>query len=113
MTELTIPDDGAPTRTPAFEARLKKRYARERRFRIAALGSILGSIAVLVFLLVTMTMNGIGGFQRTSLTVPVDFTAVGLAIPPDSESPAAVVRALEGQGIAEVVRFGAEQALGE
>ena len=52
------------TRTPAFEARLKKRYAAERRFRLAGLGAILFSVAVLAFLLVTMTINGIGGFQR-------------------------------------------------
>ena len=55
----------APTRTPAFEARLKKRYASERRFRALGLSAILFSIAVLVFLLGTMTFNGIGGFQRT------------------------------------------------
>ena len=30
--------DLAPTRTPVFEARLKKRYAAERRFRLAGLG---------------------------------------------------------------------------
>mgnify|MGYP001189688159 CR=1 FL=1 len=49
----------APTRTPAFEARLKKRYASERRFRALGLSAILFSIAVLVFLLGTMTFNGI------------------------------------------------------
>ena len=54
----------APTRTPEFEARLKKRYASERRFRALGLGAIVFSVAVLVFLLGTMTFNGIGGFQR-------------------------------------------------
>ena len=68
----------ALTRTPAFEARLRKRYAAERRFRLVGLAAILFSVAVLVFLLVTMTINGIGGFQRATLKVPVDFTAVGL-----------------------------------
>jgi len=62
----------SPTRTAAFEARLKKRYAAERRFKAAGLGAILFSVAVLLFLLVTMTMNGIGGFTRTELEVPVD-----------------------------------------
>ena len=32
--------DLAPTRTPAFEARLRKRYAAERRFRLAAEGKL-------------------------------------------------------------------------
>ena len=77
--------DVDPTRTPAFEARLRKRYAAERRFKVAGLGAILLSLAVLVFLLVTMTMNGVAGFQRASMKVPVDFGAVGLALPPGIE----------------------------
>ena len=105
--------DLAPTRTPAFEARLRKRYAAERRFRLAGLAAILFSIAVLVFLLITMTVNGIGGFQRATFKVPVDFSAVGLTMPPGSLDRAAGVRALEGQGLPDVVRFSAEQALGE
>ena len=105
--------DLAPTRTPAFEARLGKRYAAERRFRLAGLAAILFSIAVLVFLLITMTVNGIGGFQRATFKVPVDFSAVGLTMPPGSLDRAAGVRALEGQGLPDVVRFSAEQALGE
>lgn len=51
----------APTRTVAFEARLKKRYAAERRFRLAGLGAVLFSLAVLVILLFNMAFNGIGG----------------------------------------------------
>ena len=70
----------APTRTPAFEARLRKRYAAERRFRLAGLAAILFSIAVLVFLLMTMLINGVGGFQRATLTIPVDFTVASLTV---------------------------------
>ena len=105
--------DLAPTRTPAFEARLRKRYAAERRFRLAGLAAILFSIDVLVFLLITMTVNGIGGFHRATFNVTVDFSAVGLTMPPGSLDRAAGVRALEGQGLPDVVRFSAEQALGE
>jgi phosphate transport system permease protein len=100
------------TRTPAFEARLRKRYAAERRFRLAGLGAILFSVAVLVFLLVTMLFNGIGGFQRATLTVPVDFTVASLSAPANV-GEAAAIRSLEAQGLPEVVRFGAEKALGE
>ncbi len=102
----------APTRTPAFEARLKKRYAAERRFRLAGLGAILFSVAVLVFLLATMLVNGIGGFQRATLTVPVDFTVASLSAPSDGDAVAAM-RALEAQGLPDVVRFSADKALGE
>ena len=80
----------APTRTPAFEARLKKRYAAERRFRLAGLGAILFSVAVLVFLLVTMAANGIGGFQRATLAVPVDFSVAALSAPAGVAESAAV-----------------------
>lgn len=103
----------APTRTPAFERRLKKRYAAERRFRLAGLGAIILSVAVLAFLLVTMTINGIGGFQRAQMTVPVDFTEVALSVPPDLPDQLAAIRSLEGQRLADVVHFNAERAYGE
>jgi phosphate transport system permease protein len=103
----------SPTRTATFEARLKKRYAAERRFKAAGLGAILFSVAVLLFLLVTMTINGIGGFQRVTLQVPVDFGEVGLTIPAGVSDRATVVRALEGQGLPDLVKFSAERSLGE
>ncbi len=102
----------APTRTPAFEARLKKRYAAERRFRLAGLAAILFSVAMLAILLVSMTINGIGGFQRATLKVPVDFTSVGLTLPQGLPDNAAMVRSLEAQGLPDLVTFNAEQALG-
>jgi len=70
-----------PTRTPAFEARLRKRYAAEKRFRVMGLGAILFSVAVLLFLLVSMTLNGIGGFQRVTVQVPIHFGEVGMVVP--------------------------------
>ncbi|MGB3165977.1 MAG: phosphate ABC transporter permease PstA [Alteraurantiacibacter sp.] len=102
-----------PTRTPAFEGRLKKRYAAERRFKAMGLGAIVFSVAVLVFLLGTMTINGLGGFQRAELQVPIDFPEMGLSVSPSAADEQEVVRALQGQGLAEVVQFSAEQALGE
>ena len=103
----------SPTRTAAFEARLKKRYAAERRFKAAGLGAILFSVAVLVFLLVTMTFNGIGGFTRAELSVPVDFGEAALSLDPSLEGDAAKIRALETQGLPAVIDFYAERALGE
>ena len=102
----------APTRTAAFEARLKKRYAAERRFKAIGLGAILFSVAVLVFLLGTMTLNGIGGFQRVELSVPIDFTEAGLAADPSTMAQPGAVQALEAQGLPEVVEYFATEALG-
>jgi phosphate transport system permease protein len=105
MTEQVL-----PTRTPAFEARLRKRYSAEKRFKLLGLGAILFSVAVLAFLLVTMTMNGIGGFQRTELAVPIDFTNAGIAGNADTLTAPSAMRALEAQGLPAVVQFYAEEA---
>jgi phosphate transport system permease protein len=103
----------APTRSREFEKRLKKRYAAERRFRLVGLGAILFSLAVLVFLLVTMLANGIGGFQRATLKVPVDLAAVELSLPTGPADRDAALRMLESQGLPGVVRTSAERALGK
>ncbi|MGB3378100.1 phosphate ABC transporter permease PstA [Allopontixanthobacter sediminis] len=103
----------APTRTPAFEARLKKRYAAERRFKLAGLGAILFSVAVLAFLLITMTINGIGGFQRAEMNVAIDFTEAGLSGDQTTLSQIGAVQVLEAQGLPATVEYFAEQQLGE
>ncbi|UYH55677.1 phosphate ABC transporter permease PstA [Qipengyuania sp. SS22] len=103
----------APTRTPAFEARLKKRYASEKRFRALGLGAIVFSIAVLVFLLGTMTFNGIGGFQRVEMEVPIDFTQAGIAANPDTMAQSGALASLEAQGLRDVVQYFAAEQLGE
>ena len=102
----------APTRTPAFEARLKQRYASERRFRVIGLSAIVFSLSVLAFLLVSMGYNGIGGFQRAELTVPIDFAESGVAGDASTLSGPTGISALETQGLPDVVAFYAEQALG-
>ncbi|KLI63783.1 phosphate ABC transporter permease PstA [Aurantiacibacter marinus] len=101
-----------PTRTPVFEARLKKRYAAERRFKALGLSAILFSIAVLLFLLVTMTLNGFGGFQRAEMKVSVDFPAMGMSLNPSITDPDAAARSLQGQGLPEFLEFAAEESLG-
>ncbi|WP_397505842.1 phosphate ABC transporter permease PstA [Qipengyuania sp. R86523] len=103
----------APTRTPEFEARLKKRYASERRFRALGLGAIVFSVAVLVFLLGTMTFNGIGGFQRVEMEVPIDFTEAGIAADPAAMDQPGALASLEAQGLRDVVQYFAEEELGE
>ena len=103
----------APTRTPAFEKRLKKRYAAERRFKALGLGAIVFSIAVLIFLLATMTINGIGGFQRVELNVPIDFAEAGIAADPTAMQQPDALQSLEAQGLRDVVQYFAQEELGE
>ncbi|MXO64634.1 phosphate ABC transporter permease PstA [Altericroceibacterium endophyticum] len=109
MTDGHLP----PTRTAAFEARLKKRYAAERRFKLAGLGAILFSITVLAVLLVTMTVNGVGGFQRAELAVPVDFSDTPLALDPSLSRRGDKIQSLERQGLPDIIEANAEKALGK
>jgi phosphate transport system permease protein len=102
----------APTRTPEFEKRLAKRYRKERNFKLMGQGAILFSVAVLVFLLGNMLANGIGGFQRAELAVPIDFPESGITGDEVSLTAPSAVQTLEMQGLPDVVEFYAEEALG-
>jgi phosphate transport system permease protein len=107
------PIGAGPTRTPEFERRLAQRYRSERIFRRLGLGAVVFSMAVLVFLLGTMLVNGIAGFQRAEMPVTIDFAqarvegdAVSLAAP-------TALQTLEMGGLPDVVQFFAEEQLGE
>lgn len=102
-----------PTRTPAFEARLAKRYRAERNFRLLGLSAVVFSVAVLVFLLGNMLVNGIGGFQRAELSVTINFPESGVTGDDVSLTAPSAIQTLEMQGLPEVVTFYAEQNIGE
>ncbi|MEO6151979.1 MAG: phosphate ABC transporter permease PstA [Croceibacterium sp.] len=100
------------TDSAAFQARLKQRYVAERRFRVAGLAAILFSVAVLIVLLVNMTLNGAGGFQRASVMVPVALEQHSFTLPTGEADPASVTATLETQGLPQIVRDNAARALG-
>lgn len=106
-------DNVGPTRTGEFEQRLAKRYRAERNFKRMGQGAILFSVAVLIFLLGNMLLNGIGGFQRAELEVPIDFPESGVTGDEVSLTAPSALQVLELQGLDEVVYFYAEEALGE
>jgi phosphate transport system permease protein len=64
----------------AMNAQLKKRYAAERRFKYVGFAAIATSALFLAFLLISMTANSLGGFQRTNLKLALDFPALGLTV---------------------------------
>ena len=105
-------DAAYSTTTERFQKRLKQRYAAERRFRLLGFAAVASSVLILAFLLVSMTMNGIGGFQRAELRVPVNFAQSGLTIERSRLTDPDAVQALEQAGLATAVSFAAEQALG-
>ena len=97
---------------PRFAARLKKRYASERRFRALGFCAILFSVVVLAFLLFTMTSNAIGGFKRTEMRFTVDLTQGPLTIDSDRLASPDAVQALEQAGLPEVITAAVEEQLG-
>ncbi len=101
-----------PTRTPAFEKRLAQRYRSERNFRLLGLSAVVFSVAVLVFLLGNMLINGIGGFQRAELAVTIDFAESGITGDAVSLTAPGAMQTLEMQGLPDVVSFYAERDLG-
>nr|WP_228244362.1 phosphate ABC transporter permease PstA [Porphyrobacter sp. GA68] len=103
------PGDAGPTRSAAFQKRLRQRYAAERRFRVAGLTAIAISIAMLVVLLVTIAVKGVGGFQRVELAVPVDLANSGIAGDATTLAGSGAIQSLEAQGLPQVVSAAAER----
>ncbi|MDJ0641756.1 MAG: phosphate ABC transporter permease PstA [Erythrobacter sp.] len=112
-TSAELARSEGPTRTDEFAQRLKKRYRAERNFRLLGQSAIVFSVAVLVFLLGNMLINGIGGFQRAELAVPVDFPESGITGDEISLTAPSAIQTLEMQGMPGIVQRFAEQALGE
>jgi phosphate transport system permease protein len=114
MSSSVLPDAAplGPTRTPAFERRLAQRYRAERNFRLLGLSAVVFSVAVLVFLLGNMLINGIGGFQRAELNVTINFPESGVTGDAVSLTAPSAIQTLEMQGLPEVVTFYAEQNIG-
>jgi phosphate transport system permease protein len=70
--------------TQIVEAGLKKRYAREKRFRMFGLISILISLAFLVVLLTDIISKGYPAFQQTYIKVDVTINSQTLGLTADS-----------------------------
>ena len=113
MSSTTAPPPRAPTRSAAFENRLKRRYAAERRFKWFGLAAILFSILVLGLLLGNMIYKGASGFQRAELEVSIDFASSGLAADARTLQQPGAVQLLELQGLPQIVEAAAVQSLGE
>ena len=71
-------------RSDAMSRRIRKRYVAETRFKRIGQLAILMSAGFLAFLLITMAWNGVRGFSRTEITMPVDLPALALPLTPAS-----------------------------
>jgi phosphate transport system permease protein len=113
--------ESAPAAIPAhvqarnalIAARLKKRYAAERNFRALGFCAVLFSALVLAFLLVTMSANGIGGFQRTVLVSEIDFSGGALTVDPSQLQGDGAMQALESAGLPDLVTLAVTRSAGK
>lgn len=108
------PAERAPTdwRTRSMQRRVRARYAAERRFRLLGLGAVVMSAGFLVFLLVTMIANGLGGFAQTELSLAIDFPRAGLTIDPARLRGPGADLALAGVGVEQATDSAAIAAFG-
>jgi phosphate transport system permease protein len=89
-----------PVRRPDLsEARLRRRYAAERRFRLYGLGAIGLAMLMLGILLVSIVSKGYGAFVQTQIALDIKFDAA--AIDP---AGAHDVEALAGADYAKLVK---------
>jgi len=96
----------------AMRARLRKRYASERRFKLVGLSAILLSLGFLVFLLGTMAWNGAGGFMETRVRVAIDFPRSDLFIDPATLKGPGAEQALAAADIEGTVAAAAQAQYG-
>ncbi|MEO5774718.1 MAG: phosphate ABC transporter permease PstA [Sphingomicrobium sp.] len=66
----------------SMQARVRKRYAAERRFRFAGLFAVGLSMLFLAILLFTMASRGLGGFTQFEAALPIDFAKTDLFLDP-------------------------------
>ena len=95
MSMAQTPPQRLPTdwKSDAMRKRIARRYAAERRFKLAGFAAVLISAAFLAFLLATMVGNGVRGFTRTQIAVKVDFPASPLLLDPKAITDEALANA--------------------
>jgi phosphate transport system permease protein len=91
---------------------LARRHRADRLFRIAGMAAVAFAALVLAFLLLTMTANGIGGFKRAELRVPVDLASGVLQVDPAQLAQGDPVRVLETAGLPQLLDSELERAYG-
>ena len=107
-------NSGGPTawRSPEMAARLKRRYARERRFRLFGLGALAIAAGFLVFLLFTIISGGIGGFQRAEVALEISYDAAILGVDAPTLAGPGADAAINGADFRSLVQAAATRQLG-
>ena len=97
----------------SMQARVRRRYAAERRFRLMGLAAVSLSVIFLAFLLVTMAWKGLGGFTRTEVALTVDFPRSDLILDPAALRGAEAQQAVADAGLDGILAQAAVANYGE
>ncbi len=92
----------------AMQKRIAKRYAAERRFKYMGLAAVAISSLFLAFLLFVMIGNGLKGFIKTEVAVPIDFVSATGGASPDQLAGENAERNLNSLDIAGIVNTAIE-----
>ena len=96
----------------AVSARLRKRYAAERRFRLLGLSAVVFSALMLAFLLLSLTSAGLEGFRRAEARFPIDLREASLEIDATRLAQPDPVTGLELAGLPKAIEQAATAAIG-
>jgi phosphate transport system permease protein len=87
-----------------MQARIRKRYAREKRFRFLGLAALSAACLFLVFLLSTILLQGLSGFQHAKVRLTLSFDAATLGIDPAQINTPQASQALANADYTAVIR---------
>jgi phosphate transport system permease protein len=96
-----------------MQGRLRKRYAAERRFRLAGISAVGLSALFLAFLLFTMASRGFGGFVHYEAALPIDFARSDLMLDPAALKGADAYQQIAGADLEGVISKAATAAYGQ
>jgi phosphate transport system permease protein len=95
-----------------MQARVRRRYAAERRFRLLGFTAVGLSVLFLAFLLVAMAWRGLGGFTQTEAALTIDFARSDVMLDPAALRGPQASAAVSGAGLGSVLSQAATQQFG-
>ena len=96
-----------------MQARVAKRYAAERRFKLFGLLAVGLSVAFLAFLLITMAWKGLGGFTQSEVKLSIDFPRSDLILDPAALKGGQAAEVIASAGLEGVLEQAATATYGE
>jgi phosphate transport system permease protein len=97
----------------ASNARLRRRYAAERRFRLIGLLAVAVSLLFLAVLLGTMAWKGLSGFAQTEARLTIDFPRAALPLDAASLGATGASGTIANAGLEDVITGSAAAAYGQ